>query len=153
MTILHCHQPSMHNCTRSKPSWSNHLEEISLLLIQAATTTVVLCGRCCYAISNPCGSVLERGGSRQSLSSSILRCAPQIWAIPPVRLGLSRSNSGKIPVSERLLEFPSRVRLGSPKPYISNTLMGSFGRGSLQKIFRNRPRNFRNFPQNFRTLS
>ena len=36
---------------------------------------------------------------------------------------------------------------------ISNSLMGSFGKGSLQKIFRNFPRNFRNFPQNFRTLS
>ena len=36
---------------------------------------------------------------------------------------------------------------------ISNSLMGSFGKGSLQKIFRNFPRYFRNFPQNFRTLS
>ena len=41
-----------------------------------------------------------------------------IWATPPVRLGLSGRNSGKIPeflpetLSERFVEFPSRVRLG-----------------------------------------
>ena len=36
-------------------------------------------------------------------------------ATPPVRLGLSGRNSGKTPdmLSERVLEFPSRVRLGS----------------------------------------
>ena len=45
------------------------------------------------------------------------------WAIPPVRLGLSGRNSGKKSaktpetLSELFLEFPSRVRLGSPKPY------------------------------------
>ena len=50
------------------------------------------------------------------------------WAIPPVRLGLSGRNSGKIPeflpetLSERFLEFPSRVRLGCPKPYNSRHL-------------------------------
>ena len=43
-------------------------------------------------------------------------------ATPPVRLGLSGGNSGKTPerpretLSERFLEFPSRVRLGCPKP-------------------------------------
>ena len=43
------------------------------------------------------------------------------WAIPPVRLGLPGRNSGKTPetLSERFLEFPSRVRLGCPKPYNS----------------------------------
>ena len=47
------------------------------------------------------------------------------WAIPPVRLGLFRKkfrkNSGRTPetLSERFLEFPSRVRLGCPKPYNS----------------------------------
>ena len=46
------------------------------------------------------------------------------WAIPPVRLGLSGRNSGKTPemLSERFLEFPSRVRLGCPKPYNSRHL-------------------------------
>ena len=50
------------------------------------------------------------------------------WATPPVRLGLSRKkfrkNSGKTPetLSERFLEFPSRVRLGCPKPYNSRHL-------------------------------
>ena len=40
---------------------------------------------------------------------------------PPVRLGISGRNSGKTPetLSELFLEFPSRVRLGSPKPYHS----------------------------------
>ena len=47
------------------------------------------------------------------------------WAMPPVRLGLSGRNSGKYSgntpetLSERFLEFPSRVRLGCPKPYNS----------------------------------
>ena len=43
----------------------------------------------------------------------------------PVRLGLSGRSSGKRPrktLSERFLEFPSRVRLGSPKPYNSRHL-------------------------------
>ena len=46
------------------------------------------------------------------------------WATPPVRLGLSGRNSGKTPetLSERFLEFPSRVRLGCPKPYNSRHL-------------------------------
>ena len=50
------------------------------------------------------------------------------WAIPPVRLALSGRNSGKIPertpemLSEHFLEFPSRVRLGCPKPYNSRHL-------------------------------
>ena len=49
------------------------------------------------------------------------------WAIPPVRLGLSRRNSGKFhgkseTLSECFLEPPSRVRLGSPKPYNSRHL-------------------------------
>ena len=53
------------------------------------------------------------------------KCSPSvIWAIPPVRLGLSRRNSGKTPetLSERFLEFPSRVRLGCPKHYDSRHL-------------------------------
>ena len=39
-------------------------------------------------------------------------------------MGLSGRNSGKTPetLSERFLEFPSRVRLGSPKPYSSRHL-------------------------------
>ena len=50
------------------------------------------------------------------------------WATPPVRLGLSGGNSGKIPefppetLSERFLEFPLRVRLGCPKPCNSRHL-------------------------------
>ena len=50
------------------------------------------------------------------------------WAIPPVRLGTFRKkfreNSGKTPetLSERFLEFPSRVRLGCPKAYNSRHL-------------------------------
>ena len=50
------------------------------------------------------------------------------WATPPVRLGLSGRNSGRIPektpemLSELFLEFPSRVRLGSPKPCNSGHL-------------------------------
>ena len=36
---------------------------------------------------------------------------------------------------------------------VSNSLMGSLGKGLLQKRFRKFRRNFRNFPQNFRTLS
>ena len=50
------------------------------------------------------------------------------WATPPVRLGLSGGNSGKNSgktpetLSERFLEFPSRVRLGCPKPYNSRHL-------------------------------
>ena len=49
------------------------------------------------------------------------------WATPPVRLGISGRNSGKIPErprkrSQRFLEFPSRVRLGCPKPYNSRHL-------------------------------
>ena len=57
--------------------------------------------------------VYRRGGWTQS---------SPLWAIPPVRLGLSRRNSRKFrktpeTLSERFLEFPSRVRLGSPKPY------------------------------------
>ena len=49
---------------------------------------------------------------------------PLKWATPPVRLGLSGRNSGKTPetLSERFLEFPSRVRLGCPKPYNSRHL-------------------------------
>ena len=48
----------------------------------------------------------------------------QRWAIPPVRLGRSGRNSRKTPetLSERFLEFPSRVWLGSPKPYNSRHL-------------------------------
>ena len=48
------------------------------------------------------------------------------WATPPVWLGLSRRNSGKTPetLSERFLEFSSRVRLGSPKPYIIQCIWG-----------------------------
>ena len=50
--------------------------------------------------------------------------ATAFWAMPPVRLGLSGRNSGEIPetLSERFLEFPLRVRLGSPKPYTSRHL-------------------------------
>ena len=50
------------------------------------------------------------------------------WAIPPVRLGLSGRNSGKIPERSRKRSqsvswnFPSRVRLGCPKPYNSRHL-------------------------------
>ena len=46
------------------------------------------------------------------------------WAIPPVRLGLSGRNSRRIPetLSEGFLQFPSTVRLGSPKPYNSRHL-------------------------------
>ena len=50
------------------------------------------------------------------------------WAIHPVRLGLSGRNSGKCPerppetLSEVFQEFPSRVRLASPKPYHSRHL-------------------------------
>ena len=56
----------------------------------------------------------------------------QYWATPPVRLGLSGRNSGKIPetLSERFLEFPSRVGLGCPKPYNSRHLR-------LQEHFQN----------------
>ena len=47
-----------------------------------------------------------------------------LWAIPRVRLALSGRNSGKTPeaLSERFLEFPSRVQLGCPKPYNSRHL-------------------------------
>ena len=41
----------------------------------------------------------------------------QLWAIPPVRLGLSGRNSGKIPERPRKRSHSPRVRLGSPKPY------------------------------------
>ena len=43
-------------------------------------------------------------------------CLPKCYDIPPVRLGLSGKNSGKIPetLSEFFLELPLRVRLGSP---------------------------------------
>ena len=48
------------------------------------------------------------------------------WAIPPVRLGLSgrkfRKHPGPETLSELFLEFPSRVRLGCPKPYNSRHL-------------------------------
>ena len=50
------------------------------------------------------------------------------WATLPVRSRLSGRNSGKKSgktpetLSERFLEFPSRVRLGSPKPYNSRQL-------------------------------
>ena len=49
------------------------------------------------------------------------------YATPPVRLRLSGRNSGKFgktpkTLSELSLEFPSRVRLGSPKPYNSRHL-------------------------------
>ena len=64
-----------------------------------------------------------------------------------------RKNSGKTPetLSERFLEFPSRVRLGSPKPYNSrhlrlpehfqNSLPPQYGWGRLffQKWFRRGP--------------
>ena len=49
------------------------------------------------------------------------------WATPPV-LGLSGRNSEKFPErprkrsQERFLEFPSRARLGSPKPFNSRHL-------------------------------
>ena len=51
-----------------------------------------------------------------------------IWATPPVRLGLSGRNSGKIPERPRKRSqsvswnFFSRVRLGCPKPYNSRHL-------------------------------
>ena len=60
-----------------------------------------------------------QGRSQNSLESL------ENWPIPPVRLGHSGRNSGRIPdllpetLSERFLEFPLRVRLGSPKPYNS----------------------------------
>ena len=81
----------------------------------------------------------------------------KFWAIPPVRLGLSGrnsgKNSGKTPetLSERFLEFPSRVRLGCPKPYNSrhlrlpecfqNSLPPQYGWGRLffQNWFRRGP--------------
>ena len=46
-----------------------------------------------------------------------------LWATPPFRKKF-RKNSGKTPetLSERFLEFPSRVRLGCPKPYNSRHL-------------------------------
>ena len=64
-----------------------------------------------------------------------------------------RKNSGRTPeaLSERFLEFPSRVRLGCPKPYNSrhlrlpehfqNSLPPQYGRGRLffQKWFRRGP--------------
>ena len=52
------------------------------------------------------------------------RHASVFWAMPPVRLGLSGRNSGKTPesLSELFVEFPSRVRLGCPKPYNSRHL-------------------------------
>ena len=45
-------------------------------------------------------------------------------AISSIRFGLSGRNSGKTPetLSELFLEFPSRIRLGSPKPYNSRHL-------------------------------
>ena len=58
----------------------------------------------------------------------LVQFRPLCWATPPVRLGLSGRNSGKIPErprkrsQERFLEFPSRVRLGCPKPYNSRHL-------------------------------
>ena len=60
------------------------------------------------------------GETRENKARDIARC----WAIPPVRLALSGRNSGKTPetLSESFLEFPSRVRLGCPKPYNSKHL-------------------------------
>ena len=52
--------------------------------------------------------------ARQSLASTL--SAPRVAATSYIR-----KNSGKTPetLSERFLEFPSTVRLGSPKPYNS----------------------------------
>ena len=67
----------------------------------------------------PCKT--SRGSPHDAFSAPLSRSE---WAIPPVRLGLSGRNSGKTPetLSERFLEFPSRVRLGCPKPYNSRHL-------------------------------
>ena len=52
-----------------------------------------------------------------------------------------------------LSESRGALRSGFECALINNSLMGSFGKGSLQKIFHKFPRNFRGSPQNFRTLS
>ena len=58
---------------------------------------------------------------RVSIRFKYLSGVRKNWAIPPVWLGLS---GGKTPetLSERFLEFPSRLRPGSPKPYNSRHL-------------------------------
>ena len=79
------------------------------------------------------------------------------WATPPVRLGLSGRNSGRIPERPRKRSqsvswnSPSRVRLGCPKPYNSrqlglpehfqNSLPPKYGWGRLffQKWFQRGP--------------
>ena len=72
-------------------------------------------------------------GNRSPLPASS-NCLP-LWTIGRTRMGHTpstagtfrkkfRKNSGKTPetLSERFLEFPSRVRLGCPKPYNSRHL-------------------------------
>ena len=56
-----------------------------------------------------------------------IRVASLSWVIPSTAcrfLKKFQENSGKTPetLSELFLEFPSRVRLGSPKPYTSKHL-------------------------------
>ena len=64
----------------------------------------------------------------------------QIAQFGALRLGLSRRNSGKTPesLSEHFLEFPSRGRLGSLKPYISllfgPIIQGIWGSQSISRI-------------------
>ena len=79
---------------------------------------------------------LDNSPHREPYFQSRLKCSISIenlnlrlvWAIPPVRLALPGRNSGKIlertpeTLSERFLEFPSRVRLGCPKSYTSRHL-------------------------------
>ena len=76
------------------------------------------------------------------------------------------------PSGPRVQKVSETVSKESPESQINNSLMGSFGKGSLQKVFRRFPRNFRRisapypgaikhsfrelsaeFPQTFRKLS
>ena len=94
------------------------------------------------------------GNTWNSQTSFFQTSTPFWWAIPPVRLALSGRNSGRTPetLSERFLEFPSRVRLGCPKPYNSRHLrlpehfqnylpppQYGWGRFFFQKWFRRGP--------------
>ena len=90
---------------------------------------------CFLRFGGPKKRIRERSvGARQNLHShsqpyrcdrGALKGAPShVWATPPVRLGFFGRNSGKTleTLSERFLEFPSGVRLGSPQPYNSRHL-------------------------------
>ena len=113
------------------------------------------------SLRGSCGALRGVRGIFRGLSGVVTLClwpsgtvGISLWATPPVRLGLSGRNSGKTPeaLSERFLEFPSRVRLGSPKPYnsrhlkppehLQNSLPSpkyGWGRLFLQKCFRRGP--------------